>query len=154
MRTRTVFVIIVSLLTVLPMFGQGGRGQGQGQRGPGQGEGQRPQMTEENVKQRVTRTAEALELNEDQKKKIMDYEVQAFRAGQAERQRLRGDREAMRSYMQEQREQRDKKYKEVLSEEQYKKYAEQREKRREEMQNRQRPQEGGGGERPARGRGR
>ena len=65
-----------------------------------------------------------------------------------------GDREAMRSYMQEQREARDKKYEEVLTEEQLKKYQEQREQRRQEFQDRQRPQNDGNGERAPRGRGR
>lgn len=148
--------MVFALISITPAFAQGGRGGGQGQ-GQGQGRGQgggqyRQQMTEENVKQRVDRLAQSLEMTEDQKSKVMDYELEAFKTNQVERQRLMGDREAMRSYMQKQREERDKKYKEVLTEEQYNKYLEQREQRRQENPNRQRPSDNGDGQRAPRGR--
>lgn len=93
-------------------------------------------MTEENVKQRVERLSESLGMSEEQKAKILEIELEAFKKNQVEMQKHYGDREAMRSYMQEQRELRDKQYKEVLSEEQMKKYLEEREQRYQEMRNR------------------
>lgn len=153
MKTRNIIALVFTLVSITPAFAQGGRGGGQGQ-GRGQGGGEyRQQMTEDNVRQRVDRLAQSLEMKEDQKTKIMDYELKAFKTNQVERQRLMGDREAMRSYMQKQRDEREKKYKEVLTEEQYKKYLEQREQRRQENPNRQRPSDNGDGQRAPRGRG-
>lgn len=131
MKFRTLIVCLVSMMIVSPLFGQGGRGQGGGQ--------YRQQMTEENVKQRVENIAQFLAMDAEQEKQILDYELETFEKNKIERERLRGDREGMRSYMQKQREERDEKYKEVLSEEQYKQYVEQREQRRQNSQGGQRP---------------
>lgn len=149
MKNKFAIVFIFALFLALPMFGQRGTGQGRPQ-----GNRQQPrQMTEENVKERVNRLADNLKMNEEQKKKILDYELELYKKNQVERQRMMGDREAMRAYMMKQREERDAKYKEVLTKEQWEKFQEDREQRRQDFQNRQRD-EGGDGERPTRGRGR
>jgi hypothetical protein len=149
MKNKAVYFMVIALFSVAPLLGQRGTGQGQG-RGQGDGQG-RPQMTQENVEQRVGRLAATLELNAEQKKTILDYELEQFKKNQVERQRIQGDRDQMRDYMMKQREERDKKYKEVLTEEQWTKYMEDREQRRQNNQDRQRP-EGGDRERPPRGR--
>ena len=104
MRNKFAILIIIASFLAMPMFGQRGTGQGRPQ-------GNRPQprqMTEENVKERVNRLASNLEMNEDQKKKIMDYELELYKKNQVERQRMMGDRESMRAYMMKQREEREK----------------------------------------------
>ena len=151
MRNKFAILIIIASFLAMPMFGQRGTGQGRPQ-------GNRPQprqMTEENVKERVNRLASNLEMNEDQKKKIMDYELELYKKNQVERQRMMGDRESMRAYMMKQREEREKKYKEVLTKEQWEKYQEFREQRRRDFKNRQRDDGGDGDrDRSSRGRGR
>ena len=141
------------IMAVSPLFGQAPGGQGRGQ---GQGQGQGRQMTEEDVKQRVERLSETLEMNEEQKSKIMKYELDSFKKREVERQKYQGDRDAMREQMRKMREERDKVYKETLTEEQMKKYTELQEQRRQQMQNRQprNPGEPPEGDRPPRGRGR
>jgi hypothetical protein len=117
-------------------------------------------MTEEDVKERVKRQTQALELSEAQEKTITDFEVGQFKKNQVEMQKFQGDREKMREHMQGQRELRDKKYEEVLTPEQLEKYKKQQEERRQQMQERRQQNQGGdgndGGEgsRPDRGRGR
>ena len=121
---------------------------------PGGGQGGRRQMTEEDVKIRVEQTADSLNLTAEQEKKVLEFEMELFR----ERQKMfedfdpeSGDREAMRSKMMQQREVRDEKYAEVLTEEQLEKFQEMQDRRRENM--RQRREENPGGDR-GRGRGR
>ena len=133
MKNKATFCMVFALFSVIPLFGQRGTGQV-----PGRVQG-RPGMSEENVKTRVDRLAENLEMNEEQHKEILDYELEQFKQNQVERQRLMGDREAMRDYMMKQREERDEKYKEVLTDEQWNKYQDVREQRRRDNQNRQRP---------------
>ena len=146
--TRAALAIML-IMSVSPLFGQPPGGQGQCQ-------GQRRQMTEDDVKQRVERLSETLELNEEQQSKIMKYELDAYKKREVERQKYQGDREAMRAAMMKYREERDKVYKETLTEEQMTKYKELEEQRRQEMQNRQprNPDGQQGGDRPQRGRGR
>lgn len=156
---KSVAILAIMLLCATPLFSQGGRGGSQGNRQRPEN-GQRPErsgrsMTEDDVKARVDKLGESLDLNKDQIAKLKDYEVKAFKQGQIDRQKMEGDREAMRSYMMEQRKLRDAEYKEVLTEEQYKKYQEQMELRRQNYQ-KQRPegQNPQGSDRPSRGRGR
>lgn len=146
------FVALLSILS-LSTLAQGGQGQrpGGGQ-GRGMGPGQGRVITEEMVTQRVDRLAKDLELSEEQKNELNTYEIEMFKKNQVERQKLIGDREAMRAYMLEQRKERDAKYKEIFTEEQYLKLKE--------IQNQRRSQrpgtgpEGSSSDRPARGRGR
>ncbi len=157
---RLAALTMLFAIFLIPAYGQGGQGQGRGQgQGQGQVQRQRTQMTEADVEQRVDRLAESLELNEEQKTKILALEkeeykkTQAMRAGFDREQASQADREAMRSKMKETRELREKKYKEILTEDQYTKYIKMRDER---MQNRTRPGDSQrqGGDRPARGRGR
>ncbi|MFC2116316.1 hypothetical protein ACFLTU_07560 [Bacteroidota bacterium] len=144
-------VVMLLAFSAIPLFAQPGQRQGQGQgQGRGQGQGQRTQRTEEEVKARAMRLAESLECSDVQKKKLIDFEVEQYRQGQTERQKFAGDRDAMREYMRKQRDIRDKKYAEILSEDQMKKYKQLMEERRNQ---RQRPGEGEGSE-GQRGRGR
>jgi len=156
---KTIAIVAFMAICTLPTFGQGGQGQGGGRPGGGQGGGMGRQWTEEDVKERVKRSTQALNLSEEQEKKIMDFEIETFKKNQVERQKFQGDREAMRDYMIKQREERDKKYEEVLTEDQYKKFKENQEQRRKEMQDRRQNNQGKpggqqGDDRPARGRGR
>ncbi|MDA3822724.1 MAG: hypothetical protein PF450_08975 [Bacteroidales bacterium] len=153
---KTMAIIAFMVICTLPTFGQGGRGQGPGggREGGGQGGGMGRQWTEEDVKERVKRQTQLLELTEAQEKKLVDFELELYKKNQVERQKLQGDREAMRDYLVKQREVREEKYKEVLTEEQYKKFKENQDQRRKEMQDN-RPNSGQpDGDRPARGRGR
>ena len=118
-------MMLLALFTI-PLFAQppqGMRGQGMG-RGMGMG-------SEEAVKERVDNMAKNFEFTAEQKNKIMEFEMDLFKKDQVERQKLAGagDREAMRSYMEGQRELRDKKYAEVLTKEQMTKYTELRQNR-------------------------
>lgn len=150
---RTLMTALVVMLISLPVFSQGGPPPG-GRPGGGQGR----QFTEEDVKNRVKRLSQDLNMTEEQEKQLTDFEVEQYKKNQVERQKMQGDWEKMREYMRSQREVRDTKYKEVLDEDQYKKYQELQEQRRQEWQNRrqQNQQRPGGrdGDRPARGRGR
>lgn len=161
---KALAIIAIMAITAFPTFAQGGQRPGGGQRPDG---GQRPeggqwqgrQMTEDDVKERVKRQSQALELTTEQEKKITDFEVEQYKKMQIERQKNQGDWEKMRENMKTQRELRDKKYEEVLTPDQYKKYTQQQEERRQQMeQRRQQNQNGQGGqnreERPERGRGR
>jgi Spy/CpxP family protein refolding chaperone len=116
---------------------------------PGPGQGPRRPMTEDDVKARVERLADTLQLNPAQEKQIMEYELEFYKKMQAERERAGGDREAMRAFMMDQREKRDAKYAEVLTPEQLKKYNAMMEQRRQQYQQRQ-----GQGPEGERGRGR
>ena len=82
---------------------------------------------------------------------MMDF----FNKMQVERQKFTGDREAMRASMMKARDERDKKYEEVLTKAQMEKFKEIQEQRRSEMRRQyQESNPGGEGEKPARGRGR
>jgi Spy/CpxP family protein refolding chaperone len=116
---------------------------------PGPGQGPRRPMTEDDVRVRVERLSDSLQMTPDQKKQIMDFELASYKKMQAERENAAGDREAMRSFMMEQRQKRDARYAEVLTPDQMKKYNEMMERRRQQFQ--QRREQGAPGDR---GRGR
>ena len=135
-----------------------------GQRpGGGPGGGRGFQMTEEDIKERVDNLQESLQLTQDQHKKLMYYELESYNKMQIERQKMMNnqggqfDREAMRATMMKSREEREKKYEEVLTREQMKKFTEIQEQRRNQMRQQYQqnnPEGDGDGDRPARGRGR
>jgi len=144
-------MILSCLLLSSNLMAQGGRGPG----GPGRGY----PMTEEGIKERVDQLAETLKLNDDQHKQLEKVEMDFYKKIDVERQKMRNeggplpqDREARRDKMMQMREERDARYKEILTEEQFKQYQEIQEKRRSEMRNQYRPE--GNSERPSRGRGR
>ena len=140
---------LMSLFT-LTLSGQGGQGPGGG---PGQGRGF--QMSEDDITERVDNLSETLKFSKDQHKKILEYELEFYNKIQVERQKFTGDREAMRATMMQAREERDKKYEEVLTKEQMEKFKEIQEERRSDMRRQyQENNPKGEGDRPARGRGR
>jgi hypothetical protein len=91
-------------------------------------------MSEEDVKQRVERMAETLELDAEQKKKILKLELDFYNKMQTVRSNNQGDFEAMRSAMQESRKQRQEKYKEILTKPQMDKLTQLMEQRMQRMQ--------------------
>jgi len=110
-------------------------------------------MSEEDVKERVEMTADSLDLTAEQEKKVLEFELAFYK----ERQKMfenfdreTGDREAMRDKMMKQRDERNEKYAEVLTEEQLEKFKQMQDRRRQQM--RQRREDGSGGDR-GRGRG-
>ena len=141
----TSFMILLAFF-MLPLLAQERQGQGQ-DRGQGHGQGQgRGQMSEENIIQRVDNLAETLECTNQQKEKILEYELDWYRKMQTERAKFSGgpgdfDREAMRAKMQVQRKLKDEKYKEILTDAQMVKYNQLMEER---MQQRQAQGEGQG----------
>ncbi|MCK5135531.1 MAG: hypothetical protein KAR19_07055 [Bacteroidales bacterium] len=121
--------------------------------GPGMGPGR--QMSEEDIKERIEDLSDTLKLSEEQHGKILEYELEFYNKRQVERQKFAGDREAMRAAMMEAREERDKKYAEVLTKVQMEKFKEIQEQRRSQMRRLyQENNSGSDDERPARGRGR
>ncbi len=145
---KFIAVIVFTIMSTLPLLAQP----------PGGGPGGRRQFTEEDIKEGVKRQTKELGLNADQEKKLTDYAVENFKKTQVEMQKMQGDWEKMRGYRSKQMEERDKKYKEVLTDEQYAKYKKIQEERRSQFQERggprgedQRQQQGG--DRPQRGRG-
>lgn len=148
MKQFKLAVLIAALIMgAMPLFAQPPGGPGQG--------GPRRMMTEEDVKNRVDNLAQTLEMTAEQKEKIMKYEIDSYKKRQVEMQKFQGDREAMREYFTKSREERDKLYEEVLTEDQMTKYREIQEQRRQEMQDRrqQNPQQNPSQDRPDRGRG-
>ena len=146
-RMKLTTLMILLSFTIIPLLAQ--------QRGPGQGQGKGPRgpLTEEDVKERVNRLAETLELSDDQKQKVLDYELENRKTMQEKRKANQGDREAMRAVMMEQRELRDSKYAEILNDDQMAKYKEIQEKRAQQRQQRQgKKGDGDDGERRQRGR--
>lgn len=140
---------LMSLFT-LTLSGQDGQGPGGG---PGQGRGF--QMSEDDIIERVDNLSETLKFSKDQHKKILEYELEFYNKIQVERQKFTGDREAMRATMMQAREERDKKYEEVLTKEQMEKFKEIQEERRSDMRRQyQENNPEGENDRPARGRGR
>jgi len=132
----------------------GGRGR---PGGPGRG----PQMTEEDIKERVDNLAETLEMSKDQHKKILAVDMDFYNRMQIERQKMMNeggpgpDQEAMRAKMRKIRDERNQQYEEVLTPAQYEKFIEIQEQRRREMrQQRQQNNPEGQGDRPSRGRNR
>jgi Spy/CpxP family protein refolding chaperone len=120
---------------------------------PGGGPGGRRQFTEEDVRQRVDRIADSLDMTTEQKGKILAIELAYFKKNQEMRENFdpdTGDREAMREYMMKQREERMDKYAEVLTPEQMEKYTRMMERMRQNMRRRMEEQPGDRG----RGRGR
>jgi Spy/CpxP family protein refolding chaperone len=140
MKTATLLVLLVTCS--IPTFAQ-----------PGSGQGGRRQMTEEDVKERVKRTADSLDLTDAQEKKVLEFELDFFKKNQKVRENFdfeTGDREAMREFMMKQREERNEKYAEVLTDEQLEKFLQMQDRRQQQM--RQRMEEDSGGQR-GRGRG-
>ena len=100
-----------------------------------QGQGQRQRMTpEESAKTMTERMEKALNLTADQKTKIQAIELDLAKQMNTLRQNNQGNRDAMRSAMQEIDKKRDEKYKSVLTADQFKKYLEDKEQRRKEME--------------------
>jgi hypothetical protein len=161
MKTRSHFrpIALAGLMLVftLQLSAQDpGGGQGR-QGGPGRG----PEMTEEDIKERVDNLAETLEMSEDQHKKILAVDMEFYNKMQIERQKMRNDggpppdREVMQAKMRVMRDERNQKYEDVLTPEQYNKFIEIQEQRREQMrQQHQQNNPGGEGDRPPRGRSR
>ena len=112
-------------------------------------------MSEDDIIDRVDNLSETLKFSKDQHKKILEYELEFYNKIQVERQKFTGDREAMRATMMQAREERDKKYEEVLTKEQMEKFKEIQEERRSDMRRQyQENNPEGENDRPARGRGR
>ncbi len=128
----------------------------QGPGGPGRG----PQFTEEDIQERAEKTAEILELNDEQSKKILAIDVDFYNKMQVERQKMRNaerspeNRDAMREKMTTMRDERNEQYEKVLTPEQYTKFVEMQEQRRREMQQKRRERTDDSEARPERGRGR
>lgn len=139
-KAATLFVFLVFLS--IPTFAQ-----------PGGGQGGRRQFTEEDVKERVKRMADSLDLTTEQEKKILAIELEYFEKNREMRENFdpeTSDREAMREFMMKQREEREEKYAEILTDEQWEKYEQIMDRRRQNM--RRRMEEDSGGQR-GRGRG-
>jgi hypothetical protein len=140
LKTATLFVFL-GILSI-PSYAQ-----------PGRGQGGRRQFTEEDVRRRIGNMADSLDMTDDQHKKILEFELENFKESQEMRENFdpeTGDREAMREFMMKQREERNAKYEELLTEEQYAKYQEMADRRRQNMRRRMEDDPGGRG----RGRGR
>ena len=125
--------------------------------GPGRGQ----QMTEEDIKERVEKTAEALDLTDDQHKKILAVDMDFYNKMQIERQKMRNaerteeTRDVMREKMIKMRDERNEQYEKVLTPDQYKQFLKMQEQRMNEMQQQRQQREGSEGEeRSSRGRGR
>ena len=151
---------LLGLALLLPLFTiqltaqDGQRGQRPGG-GPG-GMGRGFQLSEEDIKERVDNLGETLEFSKEQHEKVLEFEMEFYNKMQVERQKFTGDRDAMRAVMTKAREDRDKKYEEVLTTEQMEKYKKIREQRRSDMrrQYQQNNSEGEDNTRPERGRSR
>jgi periplasmic protein CpxP/Spy len=142
---KSITILLLLAFCTVPGFAQ-----------PGQGRGIRGQWSEEDVKARVESLSDTLNLSEKQEKEILMFELEFIKTMQKERENFdpeTGDREVMRARMMEIRDDRDARYKEVLTTEQFAKYTEMVEERRSRM--RQRPGERPGSEsKRSRGRGR
>lgn len=135
--TRTmVLACLMGALSIQLTAQNPGGGDRQGGPGP---RGQGFRMTEEDVKQRVDHLAVTLDLSKEQHKQLLDYELEFNTKMQVEFEKFRNqsgpppDREEMRSRMEKVREERDAKYREVLTDAQMAKYREIQEQRREQM---------------------
>jgi hypothetical protein len=123
MILRSVSILLLFAFFTLPLFAQPPQGQRPGE-GQGMGRGMMGQQSEEAVTERVENLAKSLEFTAEQKNKLMDFEMGLYKKNAIERQKLTGDREAMMTYMQEQRELRDKTYAEIMTKEQMAKFQE------------------------------
>jgi len=86
MKTATLLVLLA--ICSIPTFAQ-----------PGSGQGGRRQMTEDDVKERVSRTADSLDLTDAQEKQVLEFELEFFKENQKVFENFdfeTGDREAMR----------------------------------------------------------
>ena len=154
----TVLAAFVCLSLTIYVQPPQGSGQGRGQGGV-QGRGGRQAMTEEQIIERSNKLADTLGCNADQKAKLQEIDVKFFKDMQAMRQSGGGDREVMRAKMQSLNAEREKKYKEVLTDAQMKKYIEfkearmkQRQERAQQRQSQSGQQKPASEERPPRGR--
>jgi Spy/CpxP family protein refolding chaperone len=117
--------------------------------------GPRGPMTEEDIERRVDDLSKTLEMTDEQHDRVLKLELEFFTKMQVEREKNMGDREAMRSSMMQMREERDKKFEEILTKEQMEKYRQIQEERRARMQQQREQRDGSGNDdRPSRGRGR
>lgn len=118
----------------------------QGPGGPGRGQ----QMTEEDIKERSEKTAKTLGLNDEQQKKVLAIDMDFYNKMQIERQKMRNmerteeTRNVMREKMTKMNDERNKQYKEVLTQEQHKKFIDIQDQRRDEMRKHQQSNPGGG----------
>lgn len=148
---KFVGLVILSLLFSMNISAQGPGGPGRGQA-----------MTEEDIKENAEKTAKTLELNDDQSKKILAIDMDFYNKMQIERQKMMNmerteeNRDAMRSKMTKMRDDRNKQYQEVLTDDQYKKFVEIQDQRRSEMQKQRQEGNPDGSQtpKPERGRGR
>ena len=92
------------------------------------------QSPEESAKAQTERMEKLLTLTADQKTKIQAIDLDLAKEMSALFQNNQGNREGMRSAMQEIDKKRDEKYKPVLTDDQFKKYLEDKEQRRKEME--------------------
>jgi len=152
---RTTNIGIVALLLVCSLFSLNIRAQGPG--GPGRGS----RLTEEDIRERAEIRAKALELSDDQYKKILAIDLDFYNKMQIERQKMMNaertqeNRDAMRAKMIKMRDDRNEQYQKVLTPEQFKRFNEMEEQRRSEMrqQRQQNNPDGGQNKRSERGRG-
>jgi len=153
---KTAAFLLMLTISAVPVFAQSGQGQGRGQgQRQGQGQGQRRQMTEEDIKKNVADLATTLELTDKQQKQILELDLEYYKTLQKERESFNpetSDREAMRARMTELRDERNGKYKGVLTDSQYTKFIKIQEERREQMRQRRGESQGSEGQR-GRGRG-
>jgi Spy/CpxP family protein refolding chaperone len=96
------------------------------------------QTAEERAKSQTERLDKLVTLTADQKTKIEAISLDLAKQMDTKMQSNQGNRDAMRTAMQELDKTRDTKYKEVLNDEQFKKYSDDKEQRRKEMENRRR----------------
>ena len=99
----------------------------------GQRQGGQRQTAEERAKAQVERMEKLLTLTADQKTKIQAAELELAKKSDTLRQNSQGDREGMRTAMEEINKTRDTKYKAILTADQFKKYTADREQRQKEM---------------------
>ena len=96
-------------------------------------------MSEEDVRKRIGVLADTLEMTDKQEKQVVEFELEYYKTLQKERANFNpetSDRDAMRARMVELRDERDGKYKAVLTEKQFAKYTKIAEERRSQMRDR------------------
>lgn len=103
---KKVLLLILTSFSSFSLFAQ-----------PGGSSGPR-QLTEDDIKIRVERLAETLELTEKQEEQLLKYELDEFNSRQDMFAHYSGDREAMRAYRMNMREKRDEVYATILTEKQ------------------------------------
>ncbi len=158
---RAVNFKTIGLALLVSLFALNMSAQGPG--GPGRGF----QMTEDDIKEQVTNTAQTLKLNDEQHKKALAVEMDFYNKMQIEFQKMRNaggppaneaDREAMRTKMMKMRDDRNAQYEGILTPDQYKQFIDMQEQRMREMREQRQQsnpgEEGATPERAERGRGR